>query len=109
MATPPPQPLQTALHRRGLWHGDTNVYDQHRARQLRDHAAAGGHVAAHALGDILTGGERGARHRLQGLPPRDAMRPPCTTLLAAEGITPTQPDSLPSPIVVSSGASPATA
>eukprot|EP00969_Alexandrium_andersonii_P257279 11374608-Alexandrium_andersonii.AAC.1 len=42
-ATPPLQPLQTTLHRWGLWHGDTNAYDLRRARQLRDHAAAGGH------------------------------------------------------------------
>eukprot|EP00969_Alexandrium_andersonii_P131731 5825083-Alexandrium_andersonii.AAC.1 len=66
--------------------------------QLGTHIAAGGQVIAHTLGDILSGGERGASHRLQGLPPRDAMHPPCTTLLAAEGITPTQPNGQPSPI-----------
>eukprot|EP00969_Alexandrium_andersonii_P171558 7583242-Alexandrium_andersonii.AAC.1 len=70
-----PQPLQTTLHQWGLWHGDANAYKLHRARQLRDHAAVGGSVAAHALGDIHVGGNRGDGGRLQGLPPRDAMHP----------------------------------
>eukprot|EP00969_Alexandrium_andersonii_P135645 6000788-Alexandrium_andersonii.AAC.1 len=30
-------PLQTTLHRWGVWHGDTNAYDARRIRQYQDH------------------------------------------------------------------------
>eukprot|EP00969_Alexandrium_andersonii_P024745 1080490-Alexandrium_andersonii.AAC.1 len=48
--------------------------------------------------------ERGVR--LQGLPPRDATRPPYVTMLAAEGIMPTQVAIRDSPVEASSATSP---
>eukprot|EP00969_Alexandrium_andersonii_P112398 4965909-Alexandrium_andersonii.AAC.1 len=48
--TPRP-PLQTTLHRWGVWHGDTNAYDARRIRQYQDHVAGGGAIAAHPAGD----------------------------------------------------------
>eukprot|EP00969_Alexandrium_andersonii_P071233 3144774-Alexandrium_andersonii.AAC.1 len=69
-AVPSPRPpLQTTLHRWGLWCGNTNAYDLRRARQLQEHLAAGGQVSAHALGDVLQGRQPGGAFRLQGLPP----------------------------------------